>query len=327
MMRRRIAAGVGVLLVIVIVLIVNGIIKGQKVSALQEYNRNVNAIAKESETQVSDKLFAALVDAGAKPPLDVEVQIDQLHSQAARIATRARQLGAPGEMAEAQRNLLLALDMRSEAVAKIANLVRAALGGKSTEATTHIAGDMEMLLASDVLWSQRVKPLIVESLAAGGAGAQTTAVSRSLPNLGWLDPETVSERMAGEESSTSGALAPGTHGHALTGVSVGTTTLQPEPAVNHVAGGANPTFTVALQNTGENAETNVKVDVAVTSGGKVIKTSHTINRTQAGEALTVDIPVSGVTAGTPSKVEVKVDAVAGETNTENNKATYLAIFE
>lgn len=327
MMRRRIAAGVGVLLVIVIVLVVNGIIKGQKVSALQEYNRNVNAIGRESEDEVSKKLFTALVNAGAKSPLDVEVQIDQLHDQAVRIAAHAREIGVPGEMAEAQRNLLLALDLRSEAVQKIASLVRAALGGKSSEATTHIAGDMEIFLASDVLWSQRVKPLVVEGLAAGGAGSQSTTASRFLPNLGWLDPEKVSERMAGEESGSSGALAPGTHGHALTSVAVGTTTLQPEPSVNHVPGGENPTFTVTLQNTGENPETNVKVDVSVTSGGKQQKTSHSINRTAPGESVTVDIPVSGVTIDTPSKVEVKVVAVPGETNTENNKASYLVTFE
>ena len=39
MVRRRVAAGVGVVLLIVIVLIVNGCLKSQKTQALKEYAR------------------------------------------------------------------------------------------------------------------------------------------------------------------------------------------------------------------------------------------------------------------------------------------------
>ncbi len=61
MVRRRLAAGVGVVLLIVIVLIVNGCLKSQKKQALESYNRNVSRIAQESDQQVSQPFFAALV--------------------------------------------------------------------------------------------------------------------------------------------------------------------------------------------------------------------------------------------------------------------------
>ena len=55
---------------------------------------------------------------------------------------------------------------------------------------------------------------------------------------------------------------------------MGTNTLEGEPTLNHVHGGSNPTFTVQVENSGEATETNVKVDVTVTAGGKQFKASH-----------------------------------------------------
>ena len=51
-----------------------------------------------------------------------------------------------------------------------------------------------------------------------------------------------------------------------------------------------------------------------------------INTTQPGSKVNVEIPVTGIPLGVAAKVEVNVEPVPGETNTENNKGTYLAIF-
>ena len=76
------------------------------------------------------------------------------------------------------------------------------------------------------------------------------------------------------------------------GVSVGTNTLAPEPTLNHVSGGGSPTFTVQVENPGDNPETNVKVDVTVTAGGKQYKASHVIEKTEPGNKVNVEIPVT-----------------------------------
>jgi len=326
MVRRRIAAAVGVVLLIVIVLLVNGCLKRGKQQALESYNRSVNQIAQASESQVARPLFTTLSGAGGKPALDVEVQVDQLRRQAQELAERAKGLSVPSEMTAAQRNLLLALDMRVEGLAKVAGLVREALGGQAQQAAGKIAGDMEMFLASDVIYSQRVTPLIGQTLTAGGIGGQTTASSRFLPNLGWLTPSTVQSRITGQSTGAGGSVAAGTHGHSLKGVSVGANTLAPSPTLNHVSGGSNPTFTVMVENAGSNPETNVKVDVAVTSEGRTLYASHLIDKTEPGSTVNVDIPVNGVTLGAASRVTVNIEAVPGETETENNKGTYIAIF-
>jgi hypothetical protein len=326
MVRRRIAAGVGVALLIVIVLLVNGCLKRGKEQALKDYNTSVSKIAQESQAQVARPLFATLAGAAGKPALDVSSQVNQLRMQAEEQAEHAQALSVPSGMTAAQRNFLLTLNLRVEGLAKVANLVRAALGGQAQQATTSIAGAMEIFLASDVVYSQRVAPLIQQTLAANGIAGESTSPSRFLPNLGWLQTSTVQAKLSGQTSAGTGSIAPGTHGHALKGVSIGTNTLAPSPTLNHVSGGANPTFTVMVENAGSNPQTSVKVDIAVTSEGKTLTASHLIDKTEPGSTSNVDIPVTGVALGAASRVSVNIEPVPGEGNTENNKVSYLVIF-
>jgi len=326
MIRRRVAAGAAVVLLIIIVLIINGCLKSQKQQSLKDYNHAVSEIARESDSQVSKPFFSALSGAAGKSAIDVQVQVNQLRVEAEKLASRAKGLSVPGEMSGAQQNLLLTMNFRVEGITKIAALLPAALGGQGKTVDPRIAGDMEIFLASDVVYSQRVAPLIQQALTANGIH-QSTQPSRFLPNLGWLEPATVEARLSGKTTTGENAAAtPGTHGSALIGTAVGTTNLQSEPTLNHVPGGSSPTFTVTLENTGESQETNVKVGVTVTAAGKQLTGSHVVNSTQPGSKVNVEIPIAGVPLGVASKIQVNVEAVPGETNAENNKSTYLALF-
>jgi hypothetical protein len=326
MVRRRVAGGIAVVLLIVIVLVVNGCLKSQRLQALKEYNRNVSLIASESDEQVSGPLFATLSGAAGKSALNVEEQVDQLRIQAQDLAAHASGLSVPGSMAAAQRDLMLAMDLRVEGLTKVAALLPTALGGQGKSASTPIAGDMEIFLASDVVYSQRVAPLIQQTLASNGIHGLSTAPTRFIPNLGWLEPATVLTRISGQAASQTGQPLTGHHGSALKGVSVGSQELEPEPALNHISGGSTPTFTVQVEDAGEFPETNVTVNVTVTSGGKPYKASHAIEKTEPAKTASVDIPVTGVPLGAASKIEVQVEPVPGETNHEGTKNTYLAIF-
>ncbi|HEX3510724.1 MAG TPA: hypothetical protein VHT27_06445 [Solirubrobacteraceae bacterium] len=326
MVRRRVALGVGLVLLIVIVLVINGCLKGEKSQELKDYNHAVSTLAQESDSQVTGPLFTALAGAPGKSALDVEVQINQLRVQAQALAAKAASLSVPSSMTSAQRALLLAMNLRAEGVTKIAALVPTALGGQGKQASSLIAGDMEIFLASDVIYSQRVVPLIKQALASSGIHGLSTSPSRSLPNLGWLEAGTVLSRLTGQQTNGTSTASSGTHGSSLLGVSVGSNTLAAEPTINHISGGGSPTFTVGVENTGSNEETNVKVDITVSASGKQYKASHSINQTQPGSKVNVEIPVSGIPLGVAAKIEAYVEPVPGETNTENNKGTYLAIF-
>jgi hypothetical protein len=301
LVRRRVAAGVALVLLILIVFGINACLKSEKRDELKSYNRGVGELSEAFDSGVSRPLFSALTGAG---------------------------LSAPGDMSGAQRNLALAFDLRAEALVKIAALVPAALGGQDKQATTKIAGDMELLLASDVIYAERVAPLISQTLKADSIEGEGTASSRSLPNLGWLEPTTAQARISGQAASStqSGSFTPGNHGSALKGVSVGPNTLEVEPTLNHVAGGGSPTFTLDVENSGEFPETNVKVDVTVTAAGKVFKASHLLEKTEPGKAVSVDIPLAGIPLGVAAKIQANIEGVQGENDLENNKSTYLAIF-
>ncbi len=326
MVRRRVAAGVAVVLLIIIVLIINGCLKSQKQQSLKDYNHAVSEIARESDSQVSKPFFTALSGAAGKSAIDVQVQVNELRETAEKLAVRAKGLSVPGEMSGAQQNLLLTMNFRVEGITKINALLPAALGGQGKTVDPRIAGDMEIFLASDVVYSQRVAPLIQEALSSNGIH-QSTQPSRFLPNLGWLEPATVEARLGGKSTTGENAsVSAGTHGSALIGTAVGTTSLQPEPTLNHVPGGGSPTFTVTVEDTGESQETNVKVSVTVTAAGKQLSGSHVINSIQPGTKANVEIPINGVPLGEASKIQVNVEPVPGETNAENNKSTYLALF-
>ncbi len=179
------------MLLIVIVLVINGCLKGQKQQSLKDYNHAVSAARRRNRARrCRTPLFAALDGAAGKSALDVEVQIDQLRIQAQNSRPARESLSVPGEMVGAQRNLLMTtLDLRVEGMTKIAALLPAALGGQSKQASAQIAGDMEIFLASDVIYSQRVVPLIQQTLDGDGIHGLTPAPDRFLPNLGWLEPE------------------------------------------------------------------------------------------------------------------------------------------
>nr|MBA3809973.1 hypothetical protein [Solirubrobacterales bacterium] len=327
MVRRRVAAGAAVVFLIIIVLVINGCLKSQKQQSLKDYNRQVSELASESDAQVSRPLFTALAGASGKSALDVEVQIDQLRLAARKLAERAAGLKLPGEMVGAQRALLLAFHLREEGMAKLAALVPTALGTKSKQASTELAGDMEIFLASDVIYSQRVAPLIAQTLGSAGIKGLTSTPSRFLANVGWLDPNTTFARLTGQAAGSSpSATVTGNHGSALKVVSVATNTLAPEPTLNHLSGGGNPTFTVQVENSGEFPETNVKVDIVVTAGAKEYKASHALEKSEPGKASNVEIPVTGIPLGAAAKVQVNVEGVPGENDLENNKGTFLAIF-
>jgi hypothetical protein len=333
LIRRAVALGVGVLVLILLVIGVRACQNSAKKNALRDYNRDVTALARDSDTQVSRPFFELMGRPGNRSPVDIETQVNQYRVVAEDLAERARDIGVRDEVREAHRNVILALDLRAGGLSKIADKVRTALGtgAEQEEAVEQIAGQMQAFLASDVLWSQRVVPLITEGLEEAEVTGQTVQSSRFLPDLSWLDPATVAERLGAESgggtSGTGGPLAPGSHGHGLVSTTVGNLTLQPGGTVNRIPASGNPTFTVRFQNQGENDERDVVVNLAVTGAGRPIRVRRTVDQTTAGEESTVAIPLGQEPpVGTPVQITVSVAPVRGEETTDNNRSTYTAIF-
>lgn len=327
MIRRAVALLIAVVIVIVIVLVINGCLKSEKRESLKTYNRQVGALATESVEKVSDPLFSTLASASGKKASEVDTPVNQLGKEAQEELTRAQHLSVPGEMEGAQRDLLLTMDLRVEGIDKLTELLPMALGTNGSKARAEMAGAMEIFLASDVIYAQRVVPLIQQTLQANSISGLSTASSRFLPNVGWLETSTLTARLTGTASQTTTTPTSGHHGSVLTAVSVGSNTLAAEPTLNHLTGGSSPTFAVAVEDDGEFTEPDVKVNVVVTAAGKQVRGSSTIEKTEPGKISSTEVKLTGVPTGTAAKVEAEVEPVPGETNHEDTKKSYLAIFE
>jgi hypothetical protein len=335
--RLRQAVGLGALLVLafVIVLGFKGCLDSRKDNALKDYNRNVTAVINDSDQSVGKPFFQRMA-AGSRNSSGLGVQINQLRLAAEDDVKRAKAFAVPGDMAAAQRNLELVLNLRAEGLTKIADEIPAALGrGQSSEtAVTRIAGEMQTFLASDVVHAERVAPLIRDALDSNDVKGQQIAGSRFMTDISWLAPATVAARLGrsagGTASGSSGTVAPGLHGHGLVGTSIGAVALNPEaPGVtNRVPWSANPAITVKFANQGDNDESNVKVSISVkATGAKAITATKTIGQTKSKTDSTVNIPLGAAPpAGSPTTLSVLIAKVPGEKKTDNNRSSYTVIF-
>lgn len=330
LIRRAVAIGGAVVILILLVVAVNGCLDSRKKNALKDYNREVASIASESERQTGAEFFNLLRKRGNESPQDLQTAISGFRTQAETQLKQAEDLSVPGEMEPAQRSLLIALQFRRDGLGFIAERIRTALGDQAEtadEAINLIAGQMQAFLASDVVYSARVGPLIRGALDKAEVGGQQVAGSKFLPGVQWIDPQFVGDALGQQVSGGSNPsrrpVQPGLHGTSLESVAVGDTRLQPSPAPNRIPAATDTGFLVRFTNGGEFDELDVKVTVTVKpEQGKAITKAKTIDTVKQGATAEADIPLGQRPPLGAATVTVTVDKVPGEENVDNNKSEY-----
>ncbi|MDP9386228.1 MAG: hypothetical protein M3P50_13575 [Actinomycetota bacterium] len=336
LVRRGVAVGGALLLLVLLALVVNSCRSNAREDSLKDYNREASAIARASETEVAAPFFRSFGEGADGSPTDLQTAISSLRVEAENHLQQAEDLDVPDEMVPAQRSLLIALELRRDALDFIAQRIRPALGDEgdaADEAITEIAGQMQSFLASDVVYRARVAPLIDQAFDDAEIGGQEISRSRFLPSLVWLSPDTVGQRLGGaggggDEDQTDREPSPGRHGTGLESVSVGELTLEPG-AANRIPAGGPPTFDIRFTNQGESDEQDVRVDVRITpaGGGQAIAGSDTVDTIARGASATASVRLPRApAAGQPVTVRVRVRPVPGEEMTENNEQEYPAQF-
>jgi CARDB protein len=320
MLRRALALGGGLILLILLVLGVKGCLDARANRELSDYARNVGQIVEETQ-QTSKSFFAKLEDPGSLSVTDFIDQVDAARSAVDTYATRIDELGAPGDMKRAQGNLELAYQLRASAMDEIADKMPTALGDAGAEkAMAAIARQMQKLLAGDVVYEQVVRPEVDGVLASNGISDSDLPKSTFLPSEKWLEESTVGDALSAISGGTSASVS-GVHGTELVGVLVnGTELVEGAPAT--IAGEEGVEVEVQVQNQGESTENGVTV--AVTVEGNTIKGE--IDEIPVGEIGTTTIPLTPAPSG-EATMEVEVEPVPGEQVTENNEATYALIVE
>jgi hypothetical protein len=329
MVRRSIAAAAAILVLILLVIGFRGCLSARKERAFKDYVRDVTGLVQESDQQ-SEALFQLLSDPGDQSEVDIQNSVNGFRIQAEQLVERATKTEDPDEMARAQRFLIETLEFRRDGTAAVAEELPRALGDEGRQAASRrIAAQMQNFLTSDVIYSQRVIPNLEQALKGEDLQAETEVPrSQFLPEIDWLVPATVAERVAkirgGGEAAT-----PGLHGTGL-----GTVTAQPS-GVALVEGGApaavkvseDLAFQVQVSNQGDNDEQDVNVKLSLQGAREPIELEEQIDELAAGQTKTATIPLAdSPPTGQRVTIQVEIEPVPGEEKTDNNSGEFSAIF-
>jgi hypothetical protein len=322
MLRRLLALGGALVILILIVLGVKGCLDARARGALSDYSRDVKQILIETG-QTSKDFFGKLEEPGGLSVTEFTGQVDADRSAMTNYKSRIEGLSAPGGMGNAQKSLELVYTLRASAMETIAAKMPTALGeAGAARATAAIAKQMQTLLASDIVYESVTRPEINGKLADEGITGDDVPKNTFVPEgTKWLDEAEVSKALGSVSGSTGGEPSPGVHGLGLVGTSIGETELVAETTTSVVTEGT-PEVEVTVQNQGESTENGVTV--VVIANGK--ETTQEIPALEAASEETAVVPLTPAPEGV-TELEVKVEPVPGEQFTDNNEATYTVNFE
>lgn len=188
LLRRALALGAALVLLILIVLGVKGCLNARKHRALSDYAGNVSQIVAVTQ-QRSNLLFGKLSEPGTLSVTEFVAEVNADRSAMDSYRARIESLDTPGDMSNAQTSLKLVYELRDSAMAEIAGQMSTALGDVgSAKAAEKISKQMQTLMASDILYAATVRPEINRVLEDNGIQGDDVPKSVFLPDgTKWLN--------------------------------------------------------------------------------------------------------------------------------------------
>ena len=328
MVRRAIALVGGLIVLILLVLLVRSCFNARKENAIKDYANDSAELLHVSKTE-GDGLFQLLQgQGGADRATAIINQLNGYRAESATLVDRANKLDPPGELNDAQRELLTVLELRRDAFAKTTDALRVALGDANRrEGTTEVAKQMQVFLASDVIDTLRYRKDLFEVLNDHDLSAPALPKTGFVPDIEWLQPDFVANQVNALRTGSGGGTAtPGLHGNGVAGVTLGGVALAPGGSASVPLSG-NLSFEIQVQNQGENTENDVTVSVTVGDGSDADTREKTIDTIAPGEIQTVTIPLDKQPpTGQNVPIKVTVKPVPGEQKTDNNTLQSTVIF-
>lgn len=300
---------------------------------MKDYVREATDLVEVSDQQ-GDALFALLGgdggDGGQDQAVDYENTLNGYRVESAQLVDRARALDHPSDVDKAHDYLIEVLEFRRDGLKGIADSLPTALGDQDRrEGTEEVTAQMQNLLASDVIYSQRYDPELQRALEQNDlADSVRRPASSFVPEIQWLQPDYVAERVSELRSGQGGGgdAAPGLHGNGIGTVSIGGQAL-PDGGSATVTLGDDLTVEAQMVNQGENTETDVNVTATIGRGDDAIEASESLDSIAAGETKAVTIAIGEQPpTGQSVPVVVEIERVPGEEMTDNNRLSASAIF-
>jgi hypothetical protein len=322
LVRRLIGVGVGLAFLILIVIGIRGCLEARSDRALRNYDSDVATIMQQSEQSGKDFFNLLNGSSGSSSSLDAQQEVLRQRDTSQTLLDRAHQIGAPGQMHDAQNAVIQTLTLRRDALSSIAqNVTQATARTQTGNAISAISAAMGSLYASDVLWTQIGKPEIEKVLKDEGVDGTPLPGGKFMPAnaTDYLNQTTLVTKLNTLTGQT--ATSGGTHGLQLLQTQIGGQTLTPDSS-NSVPADSSE-IDIQVQNSGDSDETGISV--SVTLGGTQL--TGQLQALSAGESGTVKIPITSKPApGTDTTLQVVIQPVPGEQITTNNQSTYTVVF-
>ena len=312
------------MVLVLLLFAIRGCLDARNERNFENYLRDLEALV-----STSNQLSAEFFDRLQNPPesdAEFTTQIGSSRGTGEDLLRRAQGLDAPGDLDEAQDDLVLAFELRRDALNSIAEQIPTALGNEGRlDAIRRITDDMRQFLASDVLYA-RARTEIESALAEEDLPGEVPS-SVFLPSVDpWLD------ELALTGVLTQVAGATGVAGDADRGTELSSTVLRPgnvplTPDTLNALGQTPTEIEIAVLNGGLVDEVDVPVGYEILGSTDTLEGETTIPRIKAGETAAATLPIDGeIPSGEELTVNVTVFPVPGESIIDNNEATYQVTF-
>lgn len=315
-------AGLVVLAIVIVIAITS--CGGGKKGEFESYLADVTLLTVESDAigeQTNTVMFSRAI------PSELRAQLQGLGTQQQQITERTLQLEVPSDLTEQHESLLTTMQLRTNGLNGLAQAF-GQLGdlGSDEEAGLVLAQQASRLTASDVVYADLFEgptmTILAEQDVQGVEVPSSVFVS---------DPDTYTQATMTELLNNLGG---GSDGGGLRGTSLISVTAQPDDLqlspneVNQLNISTDLAFEVVLRNSGDVQLTDVRVRLTLQQDGGPIRQNKTIDVLNPDqERIVTFTDFSGeLDIAVLSNLIVSVPPVDGESNLDNNSASYQIIL-
>ena len=312
-----------ILLAVIFILVINNCRGDQKQAAYEGYIEDAGTVATESA-----ELGAQLNERLTTPGIRLEAlraDVEGLQEQQEQILRRTEDLSPPGPLVEQQEALVETMQFRVNGLAGLARgLQLVAQTDDPQESGRNLANQAQRLVASDVVYADAFKAASESVLEQQGVTNVAVPASVFVQNPEFGSPTFWTQTV---QRLTQGPEAGGLRGNGIAGVRVqpgGQELVRGED--NTVEQSADLAFEVLVENSGESQETQVKVILIIRQDPQIRK-EQVIDVINPQETKTVRFTgFDTLQFSTQTTLQVQVEPVQGEQNTDNNTVEYPVIF-
>jgi CARDB len=323
-----------ILIVVLLVFWIQSCSEASKEKTYKDYMGKVSEVAGSSQ-QIGRGLSNAFAAQGLKEA-QLEQRIAGLARQEQLDVERAREITPPGTLRDEHAALIQALQYRVSGLNGLAGaLVATAKVKDATRAGTVLAGQMQRLLASDVIYEDSFKAPAAAELNRKGVTGTNASGGPLVPSSTFLQtselatPTAMETVLAKIRGSTVTPSQGGLRGTNLVSVKVFPQNQELSTSTQTtVILRTTLSFQVTVEDSGDSQEANIPVTLRIVQAGSrdVVK-RETIAFINPGEQKTVSFTnFPALLPAKPAQVKVEVQPVQSESNTNNNSADYPVIF-